>query len=260
MSRASRGSQDSASGRRGSSSEGRRDSAADQAKLARASSALFGLGRKAKKEADFVKSVHWRDKRPITVGNWAVPEHLEKTPDLDEWKRSDMEKYFLKFVLTDGDLGADEREDLGEKIKFLIHGSKADFHKPLEECCVDREVNDAAATLACYRTEGFEASCIVKRHEEQKFYIPQLGIEEAMARAARLMDGRSDIEKLQGVHKRRASTTQAADGDAVDPLAAFAEAQGGEAKAGEEEEKKEPEPEPEPEKPTDIDAGDSDDY
>ena len=151
MSRASRGSQDSASGRRGSSSEGRRDSAADQAKLARASNALFGLGRKAKKKADFVKSVHWRDKRPITVGNWAVPEHLEKTPDLDEWKRSDMEKYFLKFVLTDGDLGADEREDLGEKIKFLIHGSKADFHKPLEECCVDREVNDAAATRRATR-------------------------------------------------------------------------------------------------------------
>ena len=146
----------------------------------------------------------WRDKRPVTVGNWAVPEHLWKISDLDEWDREDAENYFLKFVLTDGTLDDDGREKLRHKIKFLANGSEADFHRPLRDCCVDRRVNEAAADLACLRTKKLEASCIVKRAGDQNFYIPQLHIEEAMQRMAARSEHRTAIQQLQAVHDRRA--------------------------------------------------------
>ena len=234
-------------------------SAVDERKLIRATKTLFGVGKAKKKKADFVKSIHWRDKRPLTVGNWAVPEHLEKTPDLDEWKREDMEKYFLKFVTADDALYDDEKEDLAEKIKYLVHASKADFQTPLQECCVDHEVNTAVATLACYRTEDKEDSCIVKHPEDEKFYIPQLGIAEAMERAAQRNDRRSMIQQLQGVHTRRSSTVGgpgAGDGDEGEPEAKEGgDDDGDEAKA--------PAPPPEPETPLPPGAApddDSEDY
>ena len=191
-----------------------RHSAAEIAKLHRASKTLWGKGKKAKKKEGPAKSVHWRDKRPLTVGNWAVPEHLQTVPDIDEWTRPDMERYFRKFVRNEPHLSRDERKELERKIEFLIHGSKADFHKPLQDCCVDHEVNAAASRLACLRTEEKEAACLVKRHNEQTFYIPQLGIEEAMAKIANRNEDRTMIQRLQGVAGRRSSVARpGGDGD-----------------------------------------------
>ena len=83
-----------------------------------------------------MKSVHWRDKRPVSVGNWAVPEHLWKVQDIDEWDRDDLQAYFEKFVLTDGTITDEDRDKLRNKIKFLAKASTSDFHRPMRDCCV----------------------------------------------------------------------------------------------------------------------------
>ena len=84
-----------------------------------------------------MKSVHWRDKRPVSVGNWAVPEHLWKVQDFDEWDRDDLQAYFEKFVLTDGTITDEDRDKLRNKIKFLAKASTSDFHRPMRDCCVE---------------------------------------------------------------------------------------------------------------------------
>lgn len=207
------GSRSGSRGSEASSREKTRHSAAEQAKLHRASKILFGKGKKAKKKEGPAKSLHWRDKRPLTVGNWAVPEHLQTVPDIEEWKRPEVERYFCKFVRNEGSLSREERIELERKITFLSHGSNADFHAPLQNCCVDHEVNLSAARLACLRTEEKEDACIVKRHTEQKFHIPQLGIEEAMAKIANRDEDRSMIQRLQSVGARRSSHAQLAGKD-----------------------------------------------
>ena len=172
-------------------------------KLHRAAKAVFGKGRKIRKKVKVVKSVHWRDKRPVSVGNWAVPEHLWKVQDVDEWDRDDLQAYFEKFVLTDGTITDEDRDKLRNKIKFLAKASTSDFHRPMRDCCVERRVNEAAADLACHRTQKLEDKCIVKRSEDQTFFIPQLNIEVAMKKLAMMGDGKTEREKLQAVEARR---------------------------------------------------------
>ena len=172
-------------------------------KLHRAAKAVFGKGRKIRKKVKVVKSVHWRDKRPVSVGNWAVPEHLWKVQDIDEWDRDDLQAYFEKFVLTDGTITDEDRDKLRNKIKFLAKASTSDFHRPMRDCCVERRVNEAAADLACHRTQKLEDKCIVKRSEDQTFFIPQLNIEVAMKKLAMMGDGKTEREKLQAVEARR---------------------------------------------------------
>lgn len=172
-------------------------------KLHRAAKAVFGKGRKIRKKVKVVKSVHWRDKRPVSVGNWAVPEHLWKIQDVDEWDRDDLQAYFEKFVLTDGTITDEDRDKLRNKIKFLAKASTSDFHRPMRDCCVERRVNEAAADLACHRTQKLEDKCIVKRSEDQTFFIPQLNIEVAMKKLAMMGDGKTEREKLQAVEARR---------------------------------------------------------
>jgi hypothetical protein len=177
--------------------------ARDERRLHKASKAVFGKGKKFKKKAKQIKSSNWRDKRPVSVGNWAVPEHLWKVPDLDEWDRDDLQAYFEKFVLTDGTITDEYREKLRGKIQFLAKASTSDFHRPMHDCCVERRVNEAAANLACHRTQKLEEKCIVKRSEDQRFFIPQLNIKEAMKKLAKMGDGKTEREKLQAVEARR---------------------------------------------------------
>ena len=172
-------------------------------KLHRAAKAVFGKGRKIRKKVKVVKSVHWRDKRPVSVGNWAVPEHLWKVQDIDEWDRDDLQAYFEKFVLTDGTLTDEDRDRLRNKIEFLAKASTSDFHRPMRDCCVERRVNEAAADLACHRTQKLEDKCIVKKSEDQTFFIPQLNIDVAMKKLALMSDGKTEREKLQAVEARR---------------------------------------------------------
>ena len=170
---------------------------------AQAPRAALREGAEDQEEGQVVKSVHWRDKRPVSVGNWAVPEHLWKVQDIDEWDRDDLQAYFEKFVLTDGTITDEDRDKLRNKIKFLAKASTSDFHRPMRDCCVERRVNEAAADLACHRTQKLEDKCIVKRSEDQTFFIPQLNIEVAMKKLAMMGDGKTEREKLQAVEARR---------------------------------------------------------
>ena len=185
-------------------------------KLHRAAKAVFGKGRKIRKKVKVVKSVHWRDKRPVSVGNWAVPEHLWKVQDIDEWDRDDLQAYFEKFVLTDGTLTDEDRDRLRNKIEFLAKASTSDFHRPMRDCCVERRVNEAAADLACHRTQKLEDKCIVKRSEDQTFFIPQLNIDVAMKKLALMSDGKTEREKLQAVEARRRAMSSRGSEEAKD--------------------------------------------
>ena len=122
--------------------------------------------------------------------------------DIDEWDRDDLQAYFEKFVLTDGTITDEDRDKLRNKIKFLAKASTSDFHRPMRDCYVERRVNEAAADLACHRTQKLEDS-IVKRSEDQTFFIPQLNIEVAMKKLAMMGDGKTEREKLQAVEARR---------------------------------------------------------
>jgi len=84
----------------------------------------------------------------------------------------------------------------------------------MRDCCVDRPVNAAVSDLCHHRTEAKEDECIVQRHTEQSFYIPQLHIEEAMARMAAISDNRTAIQQLQAVHDRRAQRREVEEAEA----------------------------------------------
>lgn len=148
----------------------------------------------------------WRDKRPLRAGNWAVPCSAVEKPDIDQWDRQEIEQYMLSF----GESHVGDQASLADKVRFISRQTQVDTRHPVAECSQAAQVNDAIATLACYRTENKSASCIVKHPEDCTFDIPSFGIGAVVRRVTEAQGSQSMLERLAKLDQKRGTTASRA--------------------------------------------------
>ena len=145
----------------------------------------------------------WRDKRPFNVAaHWAIPEKAKGKRDLEKWTAAEVEAFLTKFATTDGTLTERAKANLAKKIAFLSNSTDVDLRPLVEQKMLyDTAPVQGGASWTAHRTEQREKDCIVQHPEDCSFYIPVIGIENALQKASQMKDGMSEIQRMLALEK-----------------------------------------------------------